>query len=33
MLGRTKYSKLNAEDLALEAVAKGMKAFQTFQST
>ncbi len=32
MLGRTKYSKLNVEDLALEAVSKEMNAFQTFET-
>jgi len=32
MLGRKKYKKLNAEDLALEAVAKDMNAHDTFET-
>jgi cholesterol oxidase len=32
MLGRTKYSKLNVEDLVLESVAKEMNASQTFET-
>jgi cholesterol oxidase len=32
MLGRTKYSKLNPEDIALEQVAKDMNAYPTFET-